>query len=148
MSTRCQMGIYENENDKVRMIDVLLYRHSDGMPESVLPDIKPFLNEFNKVRGIDDKAYCLARLTQHLTNLHNKSINEIYDRMGRINSGMEKESLFLSYGIGTEFYADIEYFYHISPTAIKVYECDTLGADHWKVIKTVKLTAGRHIEVA
>ncbi|SRR5260221_1385552 len=147
MSTRSQMGIYENENDKTSSAKVLLYRHSDGHPKEVLEDIKPFLLEFNKVRGIDDTAYCLARLLQHLTNLQNGYLLKMWNEIGQGNSAHEKESLFLGYGIDTEFHFDIEYFYHISPTTIKVYECDGKSIDSWKLIKTVKL-AGKKQEVA
>lgn len=148
MSTRSQIAIYEKEDAPIESVKVLLYRHSDGSPEWVLPEIKPFLNDFNKVRGIGDTAYCLARLMQHLGNLQNKYMEELYERMGTTHSANEKESKYLGYGIMTEFAGDIEYFYHVSPTAIKVYEVTSEDSKDWKLVKRVKLSAGRVIKMA
>lgn len=147
MSTRSQMGIYEKEDDKIQSAEVFLYRHSDGYPESVLPEIRPFLNEFNKVRGISDTGYCIARLMQYLGNLQNKYQNKLYAQMRHTNSRMEKESLFLGYGIFAELHLDIEYFYHISPTAIKVYVVTSEDPSEWTLKKTVKLSGARKMLV-
>lgn len=143
MSTRSQIAIYEKETDSIDSAKVLLYRHSDGMPESVLPDIKPFLVEFNKVRGIDDVSYCLARLTQHLTNQQAKYLDVMYQRMGKTGSTFEKESYLLGYGIMDGFAGGIEYFYHVSPTAIKVYGVAGENPDSWKLLKRVALAKSK-----
>lgn len=143
MSTRSQIAVFENENEKNSTAKVLLYRHSDGYPEGVLPDIKPFLVKFNKVRGISDAAYCFARLTQHLTNLHDKLMNKLHEKHS-IGSHME-DSFCIGFGVDAEFHGDIEYFYHVSPTAIKVFEVASEDPDAWKLLKRVALPAAREV---
>jgi hypothetical protein len=34
MSTRCQIGIYSNEKSAIDCPDILIYRHSDGYPDT------------------------------------------------------------------------------------------------------------------
>lgn len=142
MSTRSQIAFYETENAIPKDGDVFIYRHSDGYPEGVLPDLKPFAVVFNKHRGLDDTAYATARCVQHLTNLSSE----------RRKCEGASEYSFLGYGVDTSIHWDIEYFYHVSPTAIKVYQpvyrenhLDDMNSspfkqfDQWKLVKTVKL---------
>ena len=75
MSTRCQIGVYENKDKSLKEFDVLLYRHSDGYPGKadnseggVLPEIIPFLKWWKSQRGISDTEYAGARLLQWLCN--------------------------------------------------------------------------------
>ncbi len=134
MSTRSQIGFYDDKNTKPMTGDILIYRHSDGDPESVLKDLVPFVNHFKKFRGLDDTTYATARCVQHLTNLYDKMIREINIRHNR---QFYEESLMIGYGVTAVIVCDIEYFYHVSPTEIKVY--DTCTQKKWKLIKTVEL---------
>jgi len=151
MSTRAQLAVYESEEAKIENAEVYIYRHSDGYPgtkdgeeSGVLPDIIPFLKTFDKFRGIGDTSYCTARLIQHLTNQ--------YD--GAASGGEQSVFAFIGFGVdrgGTGgLHGDIDYFYHISPTAIKVYEVKdpeenalaVYGNEKvatWKVIDRVEL---------
>lgn len=143
MSTRCQMAVYKNANSKIRNGDVFIYRYSDGYPGNedgseygVLSVIVPFLRQFNKARGIDDGEYCTARLLQYLCNESDAVINGINMELGREN-GMHTTG----YGVDTALHADIEYFYHISPEKVQVFECrlgDT-GAEIGKKVHEVLL---------
>jgi len=124
MSTRCQLAVYENENDEIESAKCFLYRHSDGYPDGehgVVDQILPFLEQFNKDRGLGDTSYALARLTGHLTNLH---------------PGVT------GYGIDEMLHGDIEYFYHISPKLLKVIKVTLTSSyqvkspKNWEVVET------------
>jgi hypothetical protein len=135
MSTRCQIGIYRKKETDIKEYEVLLYRHSDGYPSGVLPDIMPFLENFKKTRGIDDTEYAGARLMQYMTNLCDKNeIEWAEERMKRngnntqstINDAKQIKQLksfgsTTGYGISKEFHGDIEFFYKINPETIQVY---------------------------
>jgi len=129
MSTRCQLGIYSSKKKKIKEYDVLLYRHWDGYPEGVLPDIIPFLREFSKKRGIDDTESCAAWL--------------LHEMISKVDK--ESEIKFLGYGIcgDKELHRDIEYFYRIEPDVVKVYKTvydyKTFSRKGFKLIKKVKL---------
>ncbi len=105
MSTRCQIGIYNNKEVNNHDFVALLYRHTDGYPDGILPDIKPFLKEFDIERGCEDTEYLAARLLQYLCNKHD----------------LHKKD-FIGLGICNDFHEDIEYFYKISPHLIEVYK--------------------------
>ena len=61
MSTRCHIAVYESEGDaKEDKHHALLYKHSDGYPEGVVPILEPFLKQFKEVRGLDDAEYLAA----------------------------------------------------------------------------------------
>lgn len=109
MSTRCQLAIYKNSTDPVEKPanGVFLYRHSDGYPDGVVPDILEFLRSFEASRGISDSAYASARLMAYMV--------KIYDE-----GGVEKFGGTLGHGIDIWIHSDIEYFYHISPIELKV----------------------------
>lgn len=135
MSTRCQIGVYESDDDvktnadiRARTGGVLLYRHSDGYPGSlkkddigVVPDILPFLKEFHKVRG-HDTAYLRACLMAYLKQYHcgDKVVDNIHLQTNTVAvNGITISAL--SHGIDSEFHLDIEYYYAITPTRLIVY---------------------------
>lgn len=134
MSTRCQLGVYRKEDSPIDDKDCFIYRHADGYPEGVLPDIVDWLKWFNKNRGIGDTEYCAARLIQHLTNQYDGD-----ETLGTYR-GM------LGHGVGLGLHGDIEFFYHISPTKVKVYEVkhaanyDTMPVKDWPIVEEVNLT--------
>jgi hypothetical protein len=139
MSTRCQIGVYKDEKPKLGEFEALLYRHSDGYPSGVLPDVMPFLAWWAKGRGIDDTEYVSARLLQYLCNA--------YDKQGlAINASLKKSPLSsarldeedeetkkwtgtLGHGICKHFHWDIEYFYAICPNGVHVYETGAIDKD-------------------
>lgn len=100
MSTRAQI---QTEGSKV-----LLYLHGDGMPESVLPMLLPFLAEFHVERG-HDPMYLPARFLQRLANDNDDALRATSARM----QSSYKPNLFLSLGVGTEIHGDLEFFYRI-----------------------------------
>lgn len=142
MSTRCQIGFYEKDSDKIRDGQVFVYRHSDGYPESVLKDLKPFLDSFNKYRGLNDTTYATARCVQFLANIHDELIKKLHKDHNIKNMN---DSLYLGFGIDTEIHGDIEYFYHVSPTKVQVFQ--PVDGD-WKLLKTVVIKQPKKIDDA
>ena len=140
MSTRSQIGIYAEDvygdKDILEKWEVLLYRHSDGYPgiisekedvseSGVIPDILPFVREFMKKRGFDTE-HLGACLIAYLKFWHcgGKIVNKkdkyySADRFIKVN-GYETDPL--CHGISKGFHGDIEYFYAITPTGIRVYK--------------------------
>jgi len=89
MSTRCQIGFYETKESKLSAPEALIYRHGDGYPEGVIPDIVPILKEFHVGRGLSDIEYASAWLVAKL------------------------KTDFLNIGICKEYHSDIEYYYAV-----------------------------------
>lgn len=114
MSTRSNIALYTGTKPNLLSPDILLYRHSDGYPDAVLPDLIPFLKRFAKARGWDEPDYMAARLIQHMCNLDDAACSQF-------NSSRKKyencEWSLIGYGIDGDrvFYADIEYAYAIKP---------------------------------
>ena len=135
MSTRSQIGFYSKEwadkNGKITKPeldkpDVLIYRHWDGYPAGVLPDIIPFLVWFSKSRGLHDTEYAGARLLQYLCNQADEFVakekasdpdNQMFDREYN-----KKFTGTLGHGICNDFHLDIEYYYAIDEDKIEVFE--------------------------
>lgn len=117
MSTRCEIGIYK-KGAKLENPKVLLYKHCDGYPNGVVPEIKPFLEKFQKNRGLDDYQYLGARLMQYMCNIADESLK-------KWSKEMVQSFETTGYGIMSvdQFQSDIEYYYAIYPDALKVYEC-------------------------
>ena len=149
MSTRCQIGIYGDAKDPINGMAVLLYRHSDGYPGTadgkeygVLPDIIPFLKSFTGQRGIGDVEYCGAQLLHHLMKAYDKVMEDCNKRTAKIfpNDKPDNTPRYTGHGIcgDKQFHGDIEYYYAVYPTEVKVFEvCGDTPAD-WKKVKTVK----------
>jgi len=118
MSTRCQIGFYETGETNLEKWEALLYRHSDGYPESehgVISTIKPILDDFQANRGLDDLEYASAWLVAKL------------------------KTDYLNIGISNGFHGDIEYFYAIYPDKMVVYETPTDNPRDWKALETIAL---------
>jgi len=144
MSTRCQIAFYEADEKDLNKFESLIYRHCDGYPKGVLPDITPFLNWFLKVRGWDPE-YIAARLLQYLCDNSDKNSERVYAEM-RMENPEKGFTGLTGHGICRGFHSDIEYFYAIYPDKIKVFETDfDFGEenkdinDRVKRIKTVKI---------
>ena len=149
MSTRCQIGFYEEEEKDLTKWEALIYRHSDGYPGTangkevgVLGDIVPFLKWWAKDRGIGDLEYCSARLLQYLCNKYDKLMDTIEAQRNTDVVVTEKPKFTgtLGHGICTGFHGDIEYFYAIRASKVEVYEASCgENCAAWKLIKSIKL---------
>lgn len=126
MSTRCQIGIYEEGAKDLNDWCALLYRHCDGYPSGVLPDIQPFLANFKDKRGLDDTEYLAGALVTYLTGFHR---------------GKKKEIDILAVGVCRQFHGDIEFFYAVSPSHLDVYSCGGFRSspENWNKIMTLKI---------
>lgn len=110
-----------------------IYRHSDGYPSAVLPDILPFIANFMKSRN--DPSYLTARLTGHLIKLSNEWFDGfIAERKAECKTRKEPFNMkdyadmgLCGYGIdghtGT-FHGDEEYIYVIMPDHVEVRTCN------------------------
>jgi hypothetical protein len=148
MSTRCQIGIYESKDKDFGEWDALIYNHSDGYPDGVIPIIEPMLRRFAKERGLTDTEYAAAWLLHELIASHVQGGIKNREEWGV--PGMPEDGKdWLGHGICKDIHPYIEYFYKIYPNALEVYEAnipwegDTNGYDkaHYKLINTIDLTA-------
>jgi hypothetical protein len=130
VSTRAQIGLYESKDAKLDGWKALLYIHSDGNPEVILPSVVPFLQAWR--RGLYDSEYAASRLLQHLTNTYDTMMKDAPRYKG-----------ILGYGISKGFRTDIAYFYRIDPNGVRVYAANFTesGEPDFKLIKTVDLGA-------
>ncbi len=146
MSTRCQIGVYTSDKARLEHFESLMYRHSDGYPEAVLPDVMPFLSWWAQGRGIDDTEYVAARLLQYLCNMYDKQGLETSERLskGSLGSARLTEEMketkkwtgTLGHGICKVFHWDIEYFYAICPAGLQVYEVTGMSKEGDMASKT------------
>lgn len=120
MSTRCQIGFYNEGEKNLEEWQALIYRHTDGHPKSVLFDIIPILEDVREIMGFYDIEYTSAYLVSEL------------------------KTDFKNIGISKEFHTDIDYFYAVYPDMILVYQC-RYGQPHteWKLLKTIALGSER-----
>jgi len=114
MLTRCQIGFYAQKTDKLKNPLVLIYKHSDGYEEGILPQLIEFHKLFIDSRGYDEEYYP-ARLIQFLTNHSDKELASFTDRDKKIVD-------LLGYGISQGLHGDIEYYYAIYENRIEVYK--------------------------
>lgn len=95
MSTRSQIAFYRVEpktkSQVLKKWDALIYRHYDGYPEGVMPELMPVIREFAEGRGLSDTEYASAYLV----------------------SKWKKD--FLNIGVSKDFHGDIEYLYCVYP---------------------------------
>lgn len=120
MSTRAQI--------KIKDYPVMIYKHSDGYPEGVLPTVKPYMRKFVNNRG-NDKEYAIARLMMHFGVVD----KEWREKMHRENPNMFSEESFVGYGLTTELHGDIEYLYIID-LEIKSIEVVDVWAEESKIV--------------
>jgi len=119
MSTRCQIGFYEADAKDLNQWEALLYRHSDGYPDSdagVPKTIVPILTDFNIHRGLSDIEYASAWL------------------VAKLKDG------YLNIGICKDFHGDIEYYYAVyADGKLEVYETPTDNPADWKLLNTFQI---------
>lgn len=138
MSTRCMLGFYESQETDLEKHQALLYRHSDGYPQGVLPEITPFLSWWIGTPWIGiDIEYCAARLLQYLCNEHDRGFKRSWEELRGESEGYTGK---LGYGIANEFHGDIEYYYAIFPDRIDVYQTAfDSRLSEWKRIESVPI---------
>ena len=117
MSTRCQIGFYNADEADLTKWEALLYRHCDGYPEGILPDLQSFLKEYKRDRN--DAEELSAKCLIHLA---------------RADSGN-------LYCICKDFHGDIAYFYAIYPDCVKVYSTRNENPNSWQL--KMNLTIGQ-----
>ena len=150
MSTRCQIEFkriysYKQKNGKMKKDEesVLLYRHSDGYPEGVVPDLKEFL-KWNGGRNSDlefTTANFIYWSKRHFEeNYYHEKYGGGIDDKGKSIKWSDPQDfnsiLLLRFGIceKDDFHGDIEYFYEVivevgqgstaKKVTIKVYKTD------------------------
>jgi hypothetical protein len=140
MSTRSQLGFYEAGEKDLKKHIGLIYRHCDGYPTGILPDIMPFLKAFKDGRG-NDPEYQGARLLGALLKENSDYMKKHEGYLGtRLKCGSEN---FLGYGICNSFHGDIAYFYAVYPDKVDVYSCgwDKPPKD-WTLLGSVPIDKG------
>lgn len=147
MSTRCQIGFYSSEKNKVTNMNVLLYKHSDGYPDGTLPLLVHILKRFFEERHNYDDEYLPAWVSWALVNetvdMNKQWAQEQKEKNYKTGSPEDGISC-LGHGIcgDKQFHGDIEYYYRITPKAIHVYEVDyDAESREWKEIHVVKMEA-------
>ncbi len=129
MSTRCQIEFktiydYKLKNGKIKRKEesILLYRHSDGYPEGVVPDLKKFLI-WNGGRNSDLEfmaANFIYWSKRHFEeNYYHKKYGGGIDDKGKPKKWSDPQdfnsTLLLGFGICEKdcIHGDIEYFYEV-----------------------------------
>ena len=118
MSTRCQI-MFEGT-------DAVLYQHSDGYCEGVLPTLLPFVKEFYDRRG-EDPEYMAARLLQRLI-------------------GDDKS--FTGFGVGVGLHSDIEFLYTVKSGGAVLVEAMRYGKPKGRKIAEFPLGTSPDVAIA
>ncbi len=132
MSTRCHIIIEDKDTD----CQTILYSHSDGYPEEIVPLVAEFLALFHKRRGFFDPIYLPAQLLVFLVNKRSEYMLD-YAKKERDkeanNPGMHQSMYikrlidfdgnnFLGFGISNGLHGDVNYAYVITDGEVNVYE--------------------------
>jgi len=110
MSTRAQIGIYEENNLKSKPVTII-YRHNDGYPTgdgAVMSDLVQFVSEIVEKRGSYDAEYLGAQLLYRFIENHDCGV-----------SG-------LGYGVSNEIHGDIRFYYAVTPEGVHVFDARDL----------------------
>lgn len=118
MSTRCQIGFYDTPDAELRKPRALIYRHSDGYPETehgVLAVLLPWATDFHARRGLGDAEYAAARALVAL--IQATAPDDV-----------------LGYGICGDhgLHGDHAYYYRVDPSGVTVFARKRTGkAEGW-----------------
>lgn len=148
MSTRSHIVLFDDKPDVCDMNEpsVILYRHSDGYPSGLIPDLVPILKEYLKYRQYNT-CHLSARIIQHLCN----NLDSYWDKHWKDEPKYKDEQYkWISYGISDAYHMDIEYTYCLFPIdngndiLLQVYgtsfgQCER--AENWKLIGEKKISA-------
>jgi hypothetical protein len=125
MSTRCHVAVYENEEKaKKGQHHALLYKHSDGYPEGILPILEGICQKFQERRGMGDTEYLSAWVLWALVNDSVENMKKWHKEDG---IGPEDGIECLGFGVCSVIHTDIAYFYKIYPGMIEVFSTSHLG---------------------
>ncbi len=113
MSTRAQVGFYQNNCKDLNDFESLLYHHSDGYPSYLFPNIATFLIDFYKNRGISDLEYAAANLIAYWRLGYIWSEHDYCEQNNNSLKKLKKLQSYAGLGICKDFHADIAYFYAI-----------------------------------
>lgn len=134
MSTRCQIEfkhIYQRLKKKKPIVERrTIYRHSDGYPEGVVPDLQEFY-KWNLGRN-GDIEYQVANFIywskrwyeEHYFNKdYNGKIKNVNAKWHNLNKECP-DNLHIGFGVceNDEFHGDIEYFYELIREEVQVDE--------------------------
>jgi hypothetical protein len=156
MSTRCQIGIYKTGDCPIDQPASLVYKHSDGYPEGVLPLLEPFLARFAAARRLEDTEYLVAWLLFEFMLDHRKWS----DKYKKKNPSTGDTYSFTGFGICGDkaIHGDIEYYYRVDPDKVQIFrppdfpDTGSQAADYdlydklvtnlttWKLERTIALT--------
>lgn len=135
MSTRAQVGFYDKKPEEITREGIYLYRHSDGYPREMVPDIMDFCVLYLKGRSHFDAGYMRAQLIARLVSKYQRwLIGHGLEWGFQVNTG----DWWRGYSIDAELQGDIEYFYAVYPGAMDVYEAHTYGQVKMKLLGTIK----------
>lgn len=114
MSTRCNIQV---QNSDGTIYECMVYRHSDGYPESVLPFLEPFVNTFKTERGCDPE-YFVAQFLRHamIDECKEADKDDFYKKFPDAHPSKS----YLGWGVCTELHGDIEYLYTVDLVKGKV----------------------------
>ena len=126
MSTRCQiefMNISTREEkegpEKGKLIKVIkrrtVYRHSDGYPEGVIPDLKEFL-EWDKERNFDIEYQAANFIYWSKKKMEKQIERDLKMAWGTTKvPEMKKRMILTGHGIcnNDEFHKDIAFYYEV-----------------------------------
>jgi hypothetical protein len=154
MSTRSQIDFVENWKDKEGKEHTdrrRVYRHSDGYPEGVVPDLKKFLIWNGGRNG--DVEYSAANFIYWSKRTYEDKYLGKTQKWDAAEDMVTDHALRCGFGIceTTAFQGDIEYFYEVifgqKEHIIKVYSANSISWDvpltmkDMKLLKTVKVKA-------
>lgn len=136
MSTRTNIGFYENKEDELKDWKVMLYKHSDGYPKSVIPLIQEYFSK-DAVQGrLNDVEYNSAWFLYYMISEHVEMMKELAKKYSHI----EKDGFdLLGHGICDQngLHGDIEYYYKLTPKNFSVYETGFDGGfEEFKLLGT------------
>ena len=110
MSTRCTIHFHDGAEEEPTAI---IYRHSDGYPDGILPDLEQFfadVREQTEDTRFGDPSYLAAKYVVWQADQYSSSRNWNLPDAPRIKGNMLN---FLSLGVLMKDPGDIEYRYHI-----------------------------------
>jgi len=156
ISTRCQIDFiskWKNKEGKEFEERRRVYRHSDGYPDGVIPDLKEFL-KWNFSRNED-----LEYITANFIYWSKRNFEDTFLKP-KWNDGktiiwnskevIEDNNSVIKLGFGicdiNKFHGDIEWFYEVinnmGKIEIKIYKChgwDVKSKEEMSLIKTIKV---------
>jgi len=136
--TRCCVGFYNYNEEDLSNYEILLYKHYDGNPDSILADFSNFLVRFDEIVGIADIYHASANLLVYW------KLQEFYWDKEYLNK-LNLPSSFSFFGIRIlkEIPKDISYYYAVySDGRILVYSTpfDFKNPSEWKLIKETSIS--------